>query len=58
MIDKELGGATWWAVLPDEALEQMVADTLTNSPDLRAFEAVLRQAEAMAKVRALLGSPR
>ena len=50
VIDTELGGATWWAVLPDEALEQMVADTLTNSPDLRAFEAVLRQAEAMAKV--------
>ena len=31
VIDKELGGATWWAVLPDEALQQMVADTLTNS---------------------------
>ena len=57
MIDKELGGATWWAVLPDERFQQMVADTLTNSPDLLAFEPFFDEQRRWRRSRALLGSP-
>jgi outer membrane protein TolC len=50
VVSDDLAQSDWWGVLPDESLAALVSDTLANNPDLRTFEAVLRQAEAMAKV--------
>ena len=50
VVNEDLAHSDWWSVLGDEALPGLVRDTLANNPDLRAFRAVLRQAEAMATV--------
>jgi multidrug efflux system outer membrane protein len=42
------GQSPWWSVLNDPALPSLIAEAQNGSPDLRAFAAQLRAAEAVA----------